>query len=153
MSYGEKQKARNALPCNRDARARYEQTEKCKAYRAEYAKGEKTIARHRAYRATPKGRYLQRIGARKAELKKFGIEEIDYQRMLRRQNGVCAICDGPPDGPSFCVDHCHITGELRGLLCHSCNIGMGRLGDDPNLLRRAVKYLEREDLSRTAISA
>jgi len=151
LRHPERVRAKNASPKARAARARYEQTEKCKAHRAEYAKGEKTVARHRAYRATPKGKHLQRIGSRKAELKKFGIDEAHYQRMLRKQNGICAVCDGPPDGPSFCVDHCHITGEIRGLLCHSCNLGIGNLGDDPNILRRAAKYLEREDLRPTEI--
>ena len=61
----------------------------------------------------------------------------------------CPICREPIhlSGPSHprkaCVDHCHETGEVRGLLCNHCNRGLGLLGDSPYNTRRATKYLER----------
>ena len=41
------------------------------------------------------------------------------------------------------LDHNAVTGEIRSLLCHKCNVGLGHFNDDPELLRRAVEYLGR----------
>lgn len=66
--------------------------------------------------------------ARKTRLKKFGISEKEYQAMLSDQNGLCAICKGPPDArwKMLAVDYCHDTGKVRGLLCMVCNTMLGR---------------------------
>lgn len=79
-----------------------------------------------------------------AKLKRaYGITAEQYSEMLLRQGGTCAICHGPPtrgdDG--FVVDHCHVTGVARGLLCHMCNSALGLLLDDPEVVRRAMEYL------------
>lgn len=56
----------------------------------------------------------------------YGMAFGDYDRMLREQNGVCAICDGvDPSGRNLSVDHSHKTGKVRGLLCTSCNTNLG----------------------------
>ena len=52
---------------------------------------------------------------------------------------LCMIC-GSKD--TICIDHCHETGKVRGLLCRKCNTGIGMLGDTLVQLRLAVKYLE-----------
>lgn len=69
----------------------------------------------------------------------------DYLRMLNEQHGVCVICERPdlrqraiPFGGPRSSD-----GAVRGLLCGSCNQGIGYLCDDPVLLRRAADYLDR----------
>lgn len=70
--------------------------------------------------------------------------------MLAAQNGGCAICSTTtPDGNArrFHVDHDHETGKIRGLLCHSCNTGIGKLRDDPDLLLSAVAYLRKGRVS------
>lgn len=76
---------------------------------------------------------------------KYGITLDEYDAMLDSQNGHCAICpatDPGRKGRSFLyVDHCHETGEVRGLLCGNCNDGLGRFRDDPALLRGAIAYL------------
>lgn len=66
--------------------------------------------------------------------------------MLAEQSGLCAVCYGPAVGKSdkLSVDHDHATGRVRGLLCHHCNAALGHLMDDPNLLRKAAIYLEKE---------
>lgn len=58
--------------------------------------------------------------------------------MVEEQNGLCAICH---EAPVEAVDHNHTTGEVRGLLCHMCNRGIGFLGDSPKRLAAAYKYL------------
>ena len=79
----------------------------------------------------------------------FGIDLAEYQKMFVTQAGVCACCEKPEhekrSGKTrwLAVDHCHETGEIRGLLCGSCNRGIGKFEDDPNLLRKAADYLER----------
>lgn len=71
---------------------------------------------------------------------KYGLTEEQFQAILLIQNGRCAICREVMTVPH--VDHNHETKEVRGLLCLLCNAGIGKLKDDPNLLRLAVKYLE-----------
>lgn len=139
----ERARLRNHTPTARAARKAYEQSEKCQEYRKTYAKTDKVRTRHQIYRATVKGRAVLRKASRAAELRQYGVTEIQYQRLLRRQRGVCAICGDSPNGRSLCVDHCHMTGEIRGLVCHACNSGVGNFNDDPNILRRAISYLER----------
>lgn len=82
--------------------------------------------------------------------KQYGITAEDYARMRADQGGVCAICgngqshnvkNGAP--ARLCVDHCHTTGKVRGLLCVSCNRMLGYARDDPKLLRGAIGYLRR----------
>jgi hypothetical protein len=71
----------------------------------------------------------------------YGLNAEDYDQMLSRQNGACAICKLTfQETP--CVDHCHATHVVRGLLCTKCNIGLGNFNDDPSLLRAAAAYLE-----------
>jgi len=63
------------------------------------------------------------------------------------QGGVCAICGGINDNDdALSVDHDHETGRIRGLLCSKCNKGLGSFNDDPELLRKAIAYLEREHI-------
>jgi len=74
----------------------------------------------------------------------YGISIDEYQRLLSLQNGVCAICGAPPSGrfKYLAVDHNHLTGEVRGLLCNSCNRALGLLKDDFSLLQAAVAYMK-----------
>lgn len=74
----------------------------------------------------------------------FGITYDDYERMYAAQNGVCAICGRPPKKAHhhhLQVDHDHATGQIRALLCGSCNRGLGNLQDDPVILEAAKQYL------------
>ncbi|MGY0497054.1 endonuclease VII domain-containing protein [Nocardia sp. FBN12] len=75
-------------------------------------------------------------------LRRYGIGHRDYQRMLTDQGGRCAICEHVPEpGEVLAVDHSHRDGRVRALLCRSCNVGIGQLRDDPELLLRAAAYL------------
>jgi hypothetical protein len=74
---------------------------------------------------------------------KYGITLETYRRILSEQGGGCAICRGPQEAKRklFDVDHDHITGQVRGLLCHNCNAGIGLLQDSPKLCASAAAYL------------
>lgn len=75
--------------------------------------------------------------------KRFGITSDQFDRMLRRQKGVCGLCKGPPGARQFAVDHDHVSGSVRGLLCRGCNVGIGNLKDDPKLLEKAAGYIRK----------
>lgn len=74
--------------------------------------------------------------------KKYAIDDDSYLKLVQAQNGKCAICKKDHPGYSnFAVDHNHDTGQIRGILCKRCNIGLGYFKDDYNLLEAAATYL------------
>lgn len=116
--------------------------------------------------STPEGRRQYDRAHRKrhpdqykdADLKKyFGINLEEYREKLRAQKGVCAICGEPETAilrgqiRSLAVDHHHDSGQIRDLLCMSCNSMVGYARENPVYLRAAAEYLERH--ARAAIRA
>jgi len=89
------------------------------------------------YQQTPYGRDL-------ALRQKYGIQIGEYDRLMEMQQGRCGICLAEEsvgrDGKvtRLCVDHCHKTGGVRGLLCSRCNAAIGLLQDDPKLIHKAA---------------
>jgi hypothetical protein len=74
--------------------------------------------------------------------KRLGVTPEMYDTMLTEQNGCCAICGTlPTPDRSLCVDHCHSTNKVRGLLCDKCNRILGQWNDDPAVFNRAISYL------------
>ena len=74
--------------------------------------------------------------------RKFGITAADFADMLDQQAGLCRICCEPMrPGKETHVDHDHVTGRVRGLLCHHCNRGLGCFRDRPEVLEHAAVYL------------
>lgn len=69
----------------------------------------------------------------------YGITLEQYDEMVERQQGRCAVCHLIPD--VLVIDHDHETGRVRGLLCQNCNRGIGLMRDDPSVLSRASVYL------------
>lgn len=69
----------------------------------------------------------------------YGISEEEFVALKKSQKGRCAICDRRPK--KFHVDHNHRTGEVRGLLCPKCNLGLGLFDESPAHLLLAVAYL------------
>ena len=74
--------------------------------------------------------------------RRFGIILDDYNQLLYKQESRCAICLIKQDNRRFSVDHDHKTGKVRGLLCSTCNMGLGCLQDDAELLRKLATYIE-----------
>lgn len=72
------------------------------------------------------------------------IRAGQYDELMQEQKGMCAICKRAATGRSLEVDHDHATNEIRGLLCHRCNVGIGFLSDSVALLQGAIEYLERK---------
>ena len=74
--------------------------------------------------------------------RKYGLGADDYERMVIEQNGVCVICKRIPRR-WLCIDHCHETQKVRGLLCDKCNTALGLLDDDSDRMREAGAYVDR----------
>lgn len=75
---------------------------------------------------------------------RYGLELQDYERMLVSQGGACEVCKNPPkEGTRLHVDHDHLSGKVRALLCNGCNGALGKAQDDPDLLRNLALYIER----------
>jgi hypothetical protein len=72
-------------------------------------------------------------------MQKYGIGADEVDELIRRQGGVCAVCR---KREAKQVDHDHETGAVRGIVCLLCNAAMGAFHDDPDLIRRAIAYVE-----------
>ena len=82
---------------------------------------------------------------RSRQLRRRGISENEYAQRLLEQGNCCAICKATKPGGRyevFAIDHCHQTQLNRGLLCGSCNLGLGTFKDNPALLLAAAEYLK-----------
>jgi hypothetical protein len=114
-----------------------------------YKHREKRLAENKAYRdANPDKRKNSRLRY------SFGISLEEYNDMLKAQGGVCAICSKLcKSGRYLAVDHDHVTGKVRALLCSNCNILVGHLQDSQDLVYRLLDYLKKHQgdvLSGTA---
>lgn len=74
--------------------------------------------------------------------KKYGMSLQDYEDMVSEQDSTCLICEEHVG--KLLVDHCHESGEVRGLLCSPCNTGIGHLREDVKILEKAIEYLRRQ---------
>ena len=77
---------------------------------------------------------------------KYGLSYEDYLNLLEKQNGICCGCKNPfyidKDSLSIpCIDHNHITGKVRGILCKRCNLALGYVNDNPKTLSNLIEYL------------
>lgn len=122
--------------------------EKIRAYQKDWRERNRThVAEyqktyHEEYRQRPDVR--DKVRTRNLEL--YGLTNEGFNEIWTAQDGRCAICDIPlkplgRDKDSVTVDHNHDTDEVRGLLCRSCNAGIGALKDSPAVLIAAAEYL------------
>jgi hypothetical protein len=110
------------------------------------------------YASTPRVRVLAHAAAKRYSVKnahKIKVRKRDnylkrthgigYQQkvdLLAAQGGVCKLCRTPnPGKQGWALDHNHVTGLLRGVLCQKCNVGLGYFNDDAALIRVALNYL------------
>lgn len=74
----------------------------------------------------------------------YGITKEEYEAMLSKQGGVCAVCGNTNrDGRMLSVDHDHTSGKIRELLCQYCNASLGMARDDIGILEKLRLYLIR----------
>ncbi len=117
----------------------------CQAnYQRNYYKRPYVAAKNRKRCSSAVGKAL----ALKSRLKlAFGLSLEDYKQLLYKQNNVCAICERPDPRQRLSVDHSHITGKVRGLLCGNCNRSLGLIKDNLRTSIKMVGYIlqDKED--------
>lgn len=126
------------------AKARYwKDPEAKRALAREWQKANtaRSTSRKRAWREANLEK--DRLRLRRQQLKRYGLTENDVSELLAKQRGVCAICKM---ASRLCVDHCHSTGRVRGLLCDRCNrrLGVVEAIERSGTLARTLEYLDLE---------
>lgn len=125
------------VPCQRASR------------RTSYRRGDGAIRRSRQKIYWAKLSKEERVKRqRRYTLSVHGVTPQQFDKLLKKQKGLCALCKQEPTGKRtkvLQVDHDHKTGKIRGLLCNECNTALGRLGDDVKGLNRALKYLKKSE--------
>ena len=131
----------------RTRKYREENRDAYNAYMREYARKNKDRINERRrelrkknpekYREHGRRRYWK--DPLKNKLYKFNINKEQYNQMFTSQDGKCAICNN--EMKVINIDHCHETNIVRGLLCTSCNTGIGKLKEDINIMKSAINYL------------
>ena len=76
-----------------------------------------------------------------ARKNKYGLTPEEYQALKDASGNTCYICGASPGARELDIDHCHTTGKVRGLLCPTCNKGLGLFNDNIALLESTIKYL------------
>lgn len=100
---------------------------------------EKTLLYRKTYSKSLRGQEVER----NSRYKKRGGSLSEYEKLMLLQEGKCAICAVELEGASGCLDHNHITAQLRGILCRRCNLILGHAQDSTKVLKQAVIYLEK----------
>ena len=84
--------------------------------------------------------------------REYGLSKDRYDQILEQQGGTCAICKDTEilkrelgERSHLVIDHNHLTGEMRGLLCHACNRALGVFHDDLSMIRSCLSYLMKFD--------
>ncbi len=99
-----------------------------------WCKSCRKVKHKQQYIATTRNRILKSL---------YGIDLKTYEQMYVEQGGRCAICEQLFTTRAASVDHNHQTGEIRQLLCNTCNRTLGLLGENTEILRRMIEYLDR----------
>lgn len=107
-------------------------TSRCKSCHNEY---------YKEYYRDPEryGKHKERIKNSRYAGSRYGMSRGEWEIFILRNNGMCEICDKKP---ATCIDHDHESGVVRGRLCTSCNISLGRLGDSIAGIEKVLWYLK-----------
>lgn len=129
-----KEKARVRYKANKYDAKKKDYYSKRKEYFVEYRKNNEEKIKQ--YRKSYNKEYHK-----KKRFERYGIDEEVFTFLSEKQEHKCKICQN--ERP-LVIDHCHLTGQIRGLLCRQCNSGIGLLQDDLSILERSVLYLKNQ---------
>ena len=139
---------RNLSEYRKDKSAYDGLTQKCKPcfklYQKEWYENNKDAQKANA----KKYRKKNPLSHFKSHIKReYGITLDDYNAMFSNQHGSCAICNTHQKDleKRLSVDHCHTSGNVRGLLCNRCNTSIGLFDEDTSILKSAINYIDRFD--------
>lgn len=118
-------------------------------YLKTYTKSEKFKKANAEYQARKKAEDPEAWRARN-KLWRYNMTLEHYRKMLEDQKGLCGICERDITQKNH-IDHCHETGEVRGLLCHVCNQGLGAFNDSIPGLEAAIEYLRKAEANPSGI--
>jgi len=150
--YAEKRGNKRCRPCSAGARRKPDAEKRLRQRIYDRAWRETHRDQKRAYDLTQTRREKRKIYARthreKHKARRWarthGLTLEGFNSMLAGQGGVCAVCHGKEWGKKGpCVDHDHVNGFIRGILCLQCNTAAGSLRDDPKIARKLADYLEK----------
>lgn len=130
--------ARDYYKKNREKIRKQQQANRNKPENKEVARAyaKKYIAKKGNELKIKKKQWYQQTGIR---FKRYGITQEQYENMVAQQQKKCLICG---EEKTLVIDHCHSSNKVRGLLCHSCNKGLGCFYDNPDLLKKAIQYVK-----------
>lgn len=122
--------------------------ERARKYRLEHPEWaqEMNTKHHKVYnwreKYPEKAKELGKRQAFKRKLKQYGLSPDEFQAMIDKQEGKCAVCGNiPPDG--LVIDHNHTTHKVRELLCNVHNVAVGMIQENPDIARKIISYLEK----------
>jgi hypothetical protein len=134
---------------NAPQRARYQESEEIRA---------RSAAAHKRWHSQNKeyaNAYRRRWAAENPEkaeaqrqrkrLRRYGLTIEQYDDIVCRQNNRCGVCRcslAEIESKRIHIDHCHVTGRVRGVLCEQCNLGIGKFKENAEALARAAEYLQ-----------
>jgi hypothetical protein len=120
-----------------DRRQPDQSTYRCKECHAEYQKAFKASGRYKPTKVSPEKRRARHLK------KRYGVTPEQADAMRKAQDNRCAICGNELGSKQRThIDHDHLTGKLRKILCNPCNRGIGYLQDSPEILLKAAQYLQ-----------
>ena len=121
------QSSRNKLKRKTNLAWRASQLQKAKEYRLKYPEKNKESIRNATLKA------------------KYGITSKQYDELFQSQGYKCAVCNCTQNNGygKMPVDHCHTTGKVRAILCQSCNVTLGKVGENEEILLSLIAYLRK----------
>ena len=139
------QKSYDKMPRVKAKKKEYSKTKRYKELQHIYRGRPEAKLRMRAYSKEYMKNPLSKIAYANSRLKyKYGVGLEDYDSMLTKQLGGCAICGKHPSNSRLHIDHNHSTGKVRGLLCRKCNLALGLLADNPIIIKKMLQYILRD---------
>ncbi len=125
---------------NRNKTGYLSECKECRNKRLRESRDEKTLRKRKEIQ----DKYRRSSKFSDTSLKRiYGISLKEWQKMFDEQDGCCASCGEHQADLSrtLCVDHDHDTGKVRGLVCRQCNLALGLLKDDPEVVAKLLEYI------------
>ena len=134
-SFGKRKASKDGLQpiCRKCVSLCYKKYRKTEQGRAKIRRQQKKYGRSKQGRESSRRTRIKYV---------YGLTLEQHKQIYLNQNGCCKLCGDSVAYTKIYTDHNHVTGKVRGFLCHRCNTGIGFLGDTVEGLQKAVKYLK-----------